>query len=173
MVSFWLTVSFPCLSEEAQLCQLLVSGAICSRRKLIHTYFLFAVAVCPIFCPHSSIIGCLGVLSGSPVPVCQVIYSMESHKLAFHITFNAIEISKCVACEWHFLLSSSTSTGVFVSYSIVISLASGSGGDLNIYTHSFLFPLKNIVFRSHEVLSPIIGTTGNPLKVVSQIFSLH
>lgn len=72
-----------------------------------------------------------------------------------------------------FLLSSSTGTRIFVSYSIVISLADGIGGDLNIYTHGFLFPLKNTAFRFYEVLSPIIGTTENPLRVVSQIFSLY
>lgn len=44
---------------------------------------------------------------------------------------------------------------------------------LNIYTHGFLFPLKDTVFRSHEVLSPILVITGNPLTVISQIFSLH
>lgn len=62
-----------------------------------------------------------GIISGSPVPTFQVIHGVESHKLAFPITFNTIEIPKCLACGGYFFLTSSTGTGgILVLYSVVI-----------------------------------------------------
>lgn len=101
-----------------------------------------------LFAPYPALIHQLcsvsGSLSGSPEPLFQVIHSKESHKLTFHITFNTIEIFKCLAHEWHFLLISSTVASILGLYSVTISMANGIGGELNIYTHGFLFPLKNL-----------------------------
>lgn len=76
--------------------------------------------------------------------------------MAFHITFNTVEIPKSLAYEWLIFLISSMGTAILVLYSVVISWQLRVEMIKCLHSGFFFFSLTNTIFRFHEVRSQVI-----------------